>query len=728
MIDRSRTPSPLGAAARLWSHPVGLLWLSVVAAIVFPFTLVGIVACQSHQAVVAEVEMAARRAVATTAEHTLKVLETHGLALDLADEITRGLSCDEVKASATLPVLLARISPPLQTPEAVPGREVNSVWVIGADGFICGQTGGYKQDNRSRAGRDYFAGARDAKDHGTFIGRTLIGWYKPNPFFALSRRRSAPADEFTGIVICSVDTLYLMRAWETMAPLSSGHRITLYRADGAALAPATPEAPPDPEAERRVAARWAAAAEGAAAAASAAAPDGVVFAWKVLPGWGVVITDTLDRAGVLHAWRRTVLFNLLVATAGSAALVGFALAVRGAIRRAEVAARRAEAEMKQRLQVEAALRQAQKMEALGQLTGGVAHDFNNLLMAVLGNLDLLRRRLSPQDAAARRLLDNAMRGAERGAALTRRMLAFARRQELQPQATDVVALLGGMEDLLQRSLGPQVRIDTAFAAGLAPAWVDPNLLELAIVNLATNARDAMPRGGRVTLAARMRTAGGGEVEGLAPGEYLCLAVSDTGEGMDAATLARAVEPFFTTKPSGRGTGLGLAMVHGFVHQSGGALVLRSRPGEGTTAELWLPRAAVVAVAAATLRESGNDGEPCCVLLVDDDDLVRAATADLLEDLGHVVLTAESGQQALELLRREAGIEVVITDQAMPGMIGTDLAEAIAALRPDLPVILSTGYTDLPADIRLFLLLKPYNRETLVNALRDARRRPVHASD
>ena len=694
----------------------------MVAAVVFPFTLVGVVAWQTREAAVVQIEAEARRAVATTAEHMLKVLETHGLALDLADEATRGLSCNAIRASANLPALLARVSAP--SPNITAGREINTVWVIGPNGLVCGTPDGYRDDGKSRLDRDYFAGARDASGNGTFVGRPLTGRVGGRAFFSLARRRSAPEGAFTGVVISSIDTVYLARTWQAMEPLSSGHRIQLYRADGAALAPSAPDQRPDAEADRLVATRWAAAPEGAEVVASPTALEGVVQAWRMLPAWGVVMTDALDRTAALQAWRRTVIVYLLVATLGSGALVGFALAVLRAVRRAQAATRQTEAEVRQRLQAEATLRQAQKIDALGQITGGVAHDFNNLLMAVLGNLEMLRKRLPQTDEKALRLLGNATRGAERGAALTKRMLAFARRQDLQPQATNVVALVVGMEDLLQSALGPHAQIETALHAELAPAWVDPNQLELAIVNLAINARDAMPRGGRVTLAARMRSVGAGEVPGLASGEHLCLAVSDTGEGMDAATLARAVEPFFTTKDRGRGTGLGLSMVNGFARQSGGALVLHSLPGKGTKAELWLPCALGAAPQQSLPPPRLYEGRiaACCVLLVDDDALVRAVTTDLLEDLGHIVVAAGSGPQALELLRLDTRIDVVITDQAMPGMTGTELAAAIATLRPSLPVILATGYADLAATIDpgLRRLSKPFSQDTLANALRAAR--------
>ena len=381
-----------------------------------------------------------------------------------------------------------------------------------------------------------------------------------------------------------------------MEPPSSGHRITLYRADGVALAPSTPDAPPDPPAERLAAARWAAAPDGAAVVAPGAAADGVVLAWRVLPDWGVVVTDALDRGPALHAWRRTVLVYFLVATLGSAALVGFALAVLRAIRRTEIATRQTEAEMRQRLQAEAKLRQAQKMDALGQFTGGVAHDFNNLLMALQGNLDMLRKRLPPEDAKALRLLENAERGARRGAALTQRMLAFARRQE--PAAPgDERGGAGGRHGRpaakFARPAGAdRDRISRRTCPGLGRS--QPTR---------TRHRQSGHQCARRHAGRRTAHAGGPhavgrprEVPELAAGEYLCLTVSDTGEGMDPNTLVRAIEPFFTTKGSSKGTGLGLSMVHGFACQSGGALVLRSQPGQGTTAELWLPRAPVAAAA------------------------------------------------------------------------------------------------------------------------------------
>jgi signal transduction histidine kinase len=367
---------------------------------------------------------------------------------------------------------------------------------------------------------------------------------------------------------------------------------------------------------------------------------------------------------------------------------------------------------------EAALAQVhemQKLESLGQLTGGVAHDFNNLLMVVLGNLQLLRKRL-PDDARLLRLVDGAMQGADRGATLTKRMLAFARRQELRPETVDVRRLVDGMEEMLRRTLGPGIQIATEYRPDLPPIRVDPSQLELALLNLTLNARDAMPNGGRLVIGGYCAMSGPDGPPGLRAGRYVCLFVSDTGDGMDETTLKRAAEPFFTTKGSGKGTGLGLSMVDGVAAQSGGAMRLTSRQGVGTTVELWLPVGEVAAVAESSLPGALFDDAavPCRVLVVDDDPLIASSTAAMLEDLGHVVIEAPSGARALDMLRLGAKVDVVVTDHAMPGMTGSELARQIRQHWPSLPIILATGYAELPngEDPGLPRLAKPYLQSEL----------------
>ena len=371
---------------------------------------------------------------------------------------------------------------------------------------------------------------------------------------------------------------------------------------------------------------------------------------------------------------------------GNGALLGFAKVTRDMTER-----RNAQLALEEARE---ALFHSQKMEALGRLTGGIAHDFNNLLTAILGSLELLRQRLSdaPADETTR-LLDNAVQAGERGAWLTRRMLAFARHQDLELRPVDVAALVRSMTDLLQRSLGPAVAIQTRFPLGLPKVQADPNQLELALLNLAMNARDAMPDGGPVILSAREEKLVPGGA--LTAGRYVCLAVTDTGMGMDETTLARATEPFFTTKGPGKGTGLGLSMVHGMAEQSGGRLAIRSRKGAGTTAELWLRVAGSELEVPGTVPASQPEAKTraLTLLAVDDDALVLMSTELMLQGLGHKVLTAMSARQALEILRRGEAVDLVITDEAMPNMRGSQLAEAVLAERPGLPIVLATGYAE-----------------------------------
>jgi signal transduction histidine kinase len=340
----------------------------------------------------------------------------------------------------------------------------------------------------------------------------------------------------------------------------------------------------------------------------------------------------------------------------------------------------------------AKLHEAQKLETLGQLTGGVAHDFNNLLTPVIGNLDLIRRRLPPEDKS-HRLIDAALQAASRASTLVQRLLAFARRQDLRPRPVNIASLLDGMTDLVRRSLDPSIDVEISHSEGLPAAKVDPNQLELAILNLAINARDAMPRGGKLTIKAfECHRQERGQIE---PGDYVCISVEDTGTGMDRQTLERAVEPFFSTKGVGKGTGLGLSMVHGLAAQLGGMLTLRSVPGSGTTAEIWLP--------IATEPAAAEDSEPpplqvavrhAMILLVDDEELVRIGTGEMLSDLGYEVIEATSGAEALRQLRGSDPPDLMITDYLMPGMNGVELIEQAKRLAPTMKVLLITGYSTI----------------------------------
>jgi signal transduction histidine kinase/CheY-like chemotaxis protein len=360
----------------------------------------------------------------------------------------------------------------------------------------------------------------------------------------------------------------------------------------------------------------------------------------------------------------------------------------------------------------AQLHAAQKLETLGQLTGGVAHDFNNLLTPIIGSLDMMRRRLPPEDRSHRQI-DMALQAASRAASLVQRLLAFARRQDLQPRAVDITALVKGMEELISRSIGPLVSVEIESADNLPCALIDPNQLELAVLNLAINARDAMSGGG--TLRISIDAAQADRSLGLRAGEYVRLAIADNGVGMDETTLAHAVEPFFSTKGLGRGTGLGLSMVHGLAAQLGGTLRLISAPGQGTTAQIWLP-ATDQAVDEVSLHQAHLVGAPrsATILLVDDEDVVRVATADMLEDIGYEVVQADSGAAALQVLRNGREIDLVITDYLMPGMNGVELIRHARALDANLLALIISGYSTIAegpgADIPR--LSKPFRQSDL----------------
>lgn len=383
-----------------------------------------------------------------------------------------------------------------------------------------------------------------------------------------------------------------------------------------------------------------------------------------------------------------------------------------------------------RKQLEDQLRQSQKMEAVGQLTGGLAHDFNNMLTGIIGGIDLAKRRMAQgrlDDAAS--FMDTAATAAERAAALTHRLLAFSRRQTLDPQAVDINTLIGSVEELLVRTLGEQVALALALGPDLWPTRSDPNQLESAILNLAINARDAMPDGGQLTIETANLTLDVAQSAGpdrIEAGDYVLVSVSDTGSGMTPDVRAKVFDPFFTTKPIGQGTGLGLSMVYGFVHQSGGHVGLYSEPGFGTTVKLYFPRV-VGDTAAETARPlvgpaPRGDGER--VLLVEDDPQVRMLVRTVLEELGYKAMEAVDGRAALPILQSDARINLLVTDVGLPGMNGRQVADFAREHRPDLPVLFITGYAANAAERASFLapgmrmISKPFPMDGLARTLRE----------
>lgn len=386
----------------------------------------------------------------------------------------------------------------------------------------------------------------------------------------------------------------------------------------------------------------------------------------------------------------------------------------------------------ERRQAEAALRQAQKMEAVGKLTGGIAHDFNNLLAVVAGNLELLHKRLPRAEGRINSLIENALQATRRGEGLVQRLLTFARKQELRPSSVSLPDLVMDMRELLQRSVDANITVDMRFPLNLPPAYVDANQLEMVLINLVVNARDAMPHGGTICIEGQCRSANFDAKDSNR--DYIVLVVRDDGCGMTPEILARATEPFFTTKGPGKGTGLGLSMAHGLAEQSGGRLQVHSTIEKGTTIELWLPLSTVRAelhnvenpdaIEVETAAPRTSSRASLAVLVVDDDPLVLENTSALLEDLGYRVTAVDNAEAALCLLRAQGNFDILVTDHMMPGMTGAQLADTLQTERPGMPVLLVSGYADLAeGNRRRHTLAKPFTQSSLDQAVSQAMNRP-----
>ena len=453
---------------------------------------------------------------------------------------------------------------------------------------------------------------------------------------------------------------------------------------------------------------------GIVATGSSAAGDDRLTIQRKLTEYPVYISLHLDKTAMLAPWYSNVAVYGVVAAITT---IGMMLALQIATRRAQKERRVIglwQAEVQERENTQEQLRQSQKMESLGQLTGGIAHDFNNLLTVIIGNVGIVQGKV--QDSDDRRMLRSALRAGESAVSLTQRLLAFARKQVLQVRPVDLLGLVEGMRSLLSRTLGPDVRLTVFADPQLWPSQVDPNQIELIILNLAINSRDAMPTGGTLSVTLSNGETGPAAPRDLAPGQYVVLTVSDTGTGMDEATLARATEPFFTTKEPGKGTGLGLSMMQGVVSQLGGATRLRSKLDRGTEVELWLPRARTAPQENAVYmlhHEPQGDG---AILVCDDNTAVLEYVCDALRTKGYQVLPAMNGRTAISLLGENESIRLLIVDFLMPEMNGAAVAREVRTLHPRLPILLITGNAD-PEATRSDLpdvpvLRKPFDREQL----------------
>jgi signal transduction histidine kinase/ActR/RegA family two-component response regulator len=556
----------------------------------------------------------------------------------------------------------------------------------------------------------------------------------------MTRRINAPDGSFAGIASGRIDTRYFEDFYKAVE-LREGGAILLHLRDGTVLAryphndtvigQSYADLPPFKDVLAHAQA-------GTVIMDSPLDGKERVLAIRALKAFPLAVNVSVDARQVLQSWLRQAWFFGTGALIACALIIWlmFLLASRSrqietlvieygnAKEAAEFANTRLVEQMEERERAEAALRQAQRIEAVGRLTGGVAHDFNNLLTVVLGNIDLLSRNMLLDQTARDQLA--AMRAAtERGATLTAQLLAFARRQPLVPRPVDLNAAIASMQDLLKSALGSAVRIETWPAPALWPAMVDVTQIELVVLNLTINARDAMPRGGVLTIETTNARVGPPQREGEpAEGEYVAITVRDNGVGMTADVLARVFEPFFTTKPPGAGSGLGLSQVYGTARQSGGGVRIDSAPGIGTSVTVYLPRSRTAAEPPPAMPAAApSNASQGAVLVVDDDPAVRTTTVGVLRDLGYDVREAGGGADALDLLRRDSGIEVLLTDVVMPGMNGAELARLAPGVRPHLTILFMSGYAD-PEEItgalqRHRLVRKPFLPADLANQIEAA---------
>jgi signal transduction histidine kinase len=451
-----------------------------------------------------------------------------------------------------------------------------------------------------------------------------------------------------------------------------------------------------------------------------------LIAYRRIEGVPLYVVGSTRFAGITRAWFAEMQSHLYFGIPATLGL--FLLAILSARRHArlKIALDLLQAEARRREEMEETLRQTQKTEAIGRLTGGIAHDFNNLLTGIVGSLDLLQTRLNQgRTENVGRYIDAAMTSANRAAALTHRLLAFARRQPLIPKIVDANQLVVSLEDLLRRTIGEAIDLAIVVSDDLWNTLCDPNQLESALLNLAINARDAMPDGGRLTLSTANARLDGvtAETPALAPGDYICVAVTDTGTGMSAEVAARAFDPFFTTKPIGQGTGLGLSMIYGFVKQSGGQARISSRVGEGTTVRIYLPRHLGEAdedVVEAELADAPRAEVGETVLIVDDEPTIRMLITEVLGELGYTAIEAADTASGLRVLQSDVRVDLLITDIGLPGIVnGRQMADAARRYRPNLPVLFITGYPANAASLDggMYALTKPFPMELLASRIK-----------
>ena len=703
---------PTGSATR----PLRVL---LVGAVALPVTLYAVASVISYRQHFDDARGLLRRNLAIVHEHAQKVFETFEFASRYLDEMTANATDEQIRSNE------ASYSERLRA-MTMSMPQLRDLWIVGRDGqpLVSGTV--YPMPKLDVSDRDYFVAHHDNLVNGPFVTQVLEARAANTRFFAVSRKRVING-QFAGVSIVSIAPEYFSVFYSQLpAPGSAA----LLRGDGAVLVryPETTGGERLPANSPFLKAIADGIGSGLVTAPSAVDGRMRIFMFQrleKLPNLYVAVGIQSDA--IVHAWMVAMASHLIFGIPATLTLVGLGFF---ALRRTE----RLQQEVSRRESTEQALRQAQKMEAVGRLSGGIAHDFNNMLTVILGNIDMASRRLGDDNSRIHRLLDSARQASERAAILVQRLLAFSRQHPLEVKAVDINRLVQSISELLRRTIGETVTVETVLAGGLWKIAVDPNQLENALLNLAVNARDAMPNGGRLTIETSNSYLDDAYVasnsdDSLVAGQYVLLAVTDSGTGMSREVRERAFEPFFTTKPTGMGTGLGLSMVYGFARQSNGHVKIYSEAGEGTTIKLYFPRLAEQRALPEWSDERVARPAPIArgsetILLVEDDEEVRRFSVEVLREHGYTIHAAADAASALSLLETEPDICMLFTDVVLPGgMNGRQLADEARRRRPELKVLYATGYTRNAIihqgrlDAEVELLTKPFAAEALARKIR-----------
>lgn len=717
-------------SSRDMAHAVRPLRLLVAASLILPALIFALVAWLGYRQQFFESAGRLERTLDVVYEHATKVFETFDLAARYTDEIVNvpdsDIRANERDLSQRLRILTNTMP------------QLLDIWVIAADGkpLVSGTV--YPMPDLDLSDRTYFRALRDNPNLLLHVSELMDSRIQEFRFFSYNKRRTtaANAPAFNGITTISAKPEYFVNFYNSF-PRRESDIVQLVREDGAVLArfPFNPKFPRQLPSDSALLPAMKETSAGLIQAVSPLDRKERIYAYRRLPNVDVFAMVGVDRSTIIEEWLINMSRHLIFGLPATVALFLLSLIALRRTRNAALALAKLRQEVARRERTELALRQSQKMEAVGRLTGGIAHDFNNLLTAILGNVDLALRRVPDGDERLKRTLNSARQASQRAATLIQRLLAYSRQHPLEVKAVDLNRLVQGMSELLRRSIGESITVETVLGGGLWKTAIDPNQLENAILNLAINARDAMPEGGKLTIETAntyldegYSAANAGEVE---PGQYVMLAITDSGTGMSKEVIDRAFEPFFTTKPTGVGTGLGLSMVYGFVKQSGGHIKIYSELGEGTTFKLYLPRLVdeshvepwippepeqTESPAAETLKET--------ILLVEDDEEVNRFATEVLRDEGYDVISTHEGPSALRLLDANPNVKMLFTDVVLPGgMNGRQIADEAKRRRPDLKVLFSTGYTRnaiihqgrLDSDVEL--LTKPFTPDDLISKVR-----------